>query len=206
MFIRRELYAVTDLKRALHHSSTRVQLFVSSSAVEGTVGPVALDLPLGFTKFYRIAPESPCALIGVLGATAVIPGIQLRIGQRFRQFMTGDVAKRRNALGMAGRSVFRIAAGVAIEIEEEGEGDAYTAATGGTVPGTELGAATRLVNVNGIEAIRHRIRDHFADFTQYLRSALAIRPGRGQVNDVPAEGNCGPDVPDRIRVFGVCPA
>src|SRR5256714_269617 len=95
---------------------------VAAAERVGVVAPVALDLPLrAVRKGDEAAAERPGALVGVLVAGAVVPGVTVRIGERLTELVPADVRDRSEALDVQARGVHGIAAGVAVEIEEERE-------------------------------------------------------------------------------------
>src|SRR5205823_14088523 len=73
---------------------------VAGTGVRGRVAPVALDLPaLGPDR--DEAAEGPRALGGVLAALAVVPRIQLRVGQPLAQLVSAHVRECREPLAVA---------------------------------------------------------------------------------------------------------
>src|SRR5579859_92446 len=94
---------------------------VAAVRARGCVAPVALDLPaLGSDG--DEAAEGPGALVGVLVSLPVVPGVELRVGQHLAELVPADVRQRGKALAVpeVGRRI-RVAAGVAVEVEEEPE-------------------------------------------------------------------------------------
>ena len=65
------------------------------------VAPVALDLP-ALAADRDEAAERPGALVRVLGALLVVPGVELRIGEHLAQLVAADVRERLEALAVDG--------------------------------------------------------------------------------------------------------
>src|SRR5207249_4325686 len=94
-------------------------VWVARTGVERGVRPVALDLPLRpirEPKEWR--SERPGAFVGILLAVRIVPGVQVGVGERLGELMAAHVGKRRHALGVQAGRILRVAAGIAIEIEE----------------------------------------------------------------------------------------
>src|SRR5436309_15437097 len=69
---RRRKYGLTRLDAA--------DVRVAAAAIRGGVAPVALDLP-GLAADRDEAVERPCALVRVLVALPILPGVDLRVGE-----------------------------------------------------------------------------------------------------------------------------
>src|SRR5207244_2931136 len=109
---------------------------VAAAVRVGGVAPVALDLPLRAVREPdETAAERPGALVGVLGAGAVVPGVELRVGERLAELVAAHVAEGSQARAVSTRRAARIAPCVAVEVEEEGELDGYATDRAPAVPG-----------------------------------------------------------------------
>src|SRR5204863_7113127 len=134
----------------------------------GCVAPVALDFPALPADGY-VPTESPRTLVGVLVALLVVPGVELRIGQHLAQLVARDVCERGKPLAVAEARSLRIAARIAVEVEEEPELDPFAVDRARAVPGAVARAAARLVRVDGVVGVRHRVvLRHLCDLCQYL--------------------------------------
>src|SRR5438094_984830 len=69
---------------------------IAQIIVERVVRPVALYFPVAPVGEAHVrASEGPRAFVCILRARRIVPGIQLRIGPRFRKFMSGNVRQSR---------------------------------------------------------------------------------------------------------------
>src|SRR5439155_21130516 len=77
---------------AVYTSVLATGIGIAQIIVERVVRPVALYFPAGPVGEAHVrASECPRALICILCAGRIVPGVQLRIGPRFRQFMSCHV-------------------------------------------------------------------------------------------------------------------
>jgi len=68
---------------------------VSEIVVIRVVRPVTLNLPLGSIRERdERRAEEPGAFVAIFIASAVVPGIQLRIRARLGEFVAGDIRQR----------------------------------------------------------------------------------------------------------------
>src|SRR5205085_6288184 len=142
---------------------------VATIGVCGCVAPVALDLPALAADGHEPV-EGPRALVCVLGALLVIPSVELRVGQHLAELMPADVRKGRKALAMAEVSGGpRIAARIAVEVEEEAELHLNTVDRARAVPRAVARVAPRLVRVDRVVGTRLRMAArHLGDLLQNL--------------------------------------
>src|SRR5439155_25108833 len=79
---------------AVYTSVLATGIGIAQIIVERVVRPVALYFPAGpIGKAYIWATEGPRAFVSILRARRIVPGIQLRVGLRFRQFMSCHVCQ-----------------------------------------------------------------------------------------------------------------
>src|SRR5262249_28425810 len=147
------------------------------------------------------------ALVAVLRARAVVPGAGVaRIAARLGELVAAHVGDGGEALRLPGHGRLRIAAGVAVEVPEEGELHVDAAAGAGAVPGAVAGVAARQVGVDGVVAVARGIGagDHLADLGEDGRGAAAARRGAG-VHEVAQVGRRGAHlaVAPRVLVRGL---
>ena len=93
---------------------------VAGAGGERLIREVALDLP-ALAADRDIPAERPGALVGVLRTLAVEPAGTARVGERLAQLVAADVRDRREPLAVNRARILRVAAGVAVELEEERE-------------------------------------------------------------------------------------
>src|SRR6202007_582277 len=91
--------------------------------------------------------ERPGALVGVLGPVAVVPRVDVRIGERLGKLVAGHIGERGEALAVRRPGVLWVAARVAVEVEEEGELNHDTLDRAVAVPGAVPGRAAPRVDV-----------------------------------------------------------
>lgn len=127
----------------------------------------------------------------------------MRVGEHLGEFVSANVAESGEPLGVRGEVVFRIATGIAIEFEEEGELNGDVAAGTGAMPCAESGVSAGRVDVDGIVTVGFGIGDHGADFGEDGRGLVAHLWRRAGINVSGAECDGGTDVTDPIEELGV---
>src|SRR2546428_12826347 len=86
--------------RSVHTSVLVAGIGIAQIIVERVVRPVALYFPVAPVGEAHVrASEGPRAFVCILGAGGIVPGIQLRIGPRFRKLMSGNVRQSGLSLG-----------------------------------------------------------------------------------------------------------
>src|SRR5579863_1510260 len=151
---------------------------IAGAGVVGGVGPFTLDLPLGAVgEGHQRRAESPCALVSVFLALRVVPGAGAGgVGARFGEFVAAHVGDRRQTLGVQPGSILRVAAGIAVKLEEVGKLDANPFAGAHAVIGAVAGVAARSIGIDSVVAVAGGIGvgDHLAHL---VKNRLGVAAG-----------------------------
>src|SRR5204863_5445397 len=107
--------------------------------------------------------------------------------------VAADVGQRRETLRVAGRRVLGVAAGIAVEVEEETELDGLAVNGAVAVPRAVARAAALLVDVDGVVGVGDRARDHLRDLGLDRRDRGGSARRRARIDRVAVGRHAGPD-------------
>src|SRR5712691_338939 len=166
---------------AVEASGLTGAVWVTGARVVGVVGPLALNLPLApVAEWDQRDIEGPGALVSVLLTASVVPGAgAVGIGTSFGEFVPADIGQRCQALRVQAGSILRIAARVAIKIEEEGNLHGHAAARTEGVISTVTSVAPLQIDIDRVITVGDGACNFLAHFGHDRGSGTAISCRRG---------------------------